>query len=178
MARNIVLEGKYVRLEEFSPKYFEKVIEWRNNPENNKFLNQPFKLTMELEKQWYEEKYLNDMTQGLLIMVDKKNNLPFGTIGWTEKNKNKQICISGRVLVGEYKYRGRKEFLEAALLYNDYLYYGLNIKIMYAHIFQENKDSISWSKNWGFKLNNTSIKFPQELVVNDKRQNEYRKQYI
>lgn len=44
---------------------------------------------------------------------------------------------------------------------------------MYAHIFQENKDSISWSKNWGFKLNNTSIKFPQELVVNDKRQNEY-----
>lgn len=173
MARNIVLEGKYVRLEEFSPKYFEKVIEWRNNPENNKFLNQPFKLTMELEKQWYEEKYLNDMTQGLLIMVDKKNNLPFGTIGWTDYDKNKQICISGRVLVGEYKYRGRKEFLEAALLYNDYLYYGLNIKIMYAHIFQENKDSISWSKNWGFKLNNTSIKFPQELVVNDKRQNEY-----
>lgn len=46
MARNIVLEGKYVRLEEFSPKYFEKVIKWRNNPENNKFLNQPFKLTI------------------------------------------------------------------------------------------------------------------------------------
>lgn len=173
MRKNIVLEGKFARLEEISPKYFSKVIEWRNNPENNRFLNQPFKLTMELEKKWYEDKYLNDMTQGLFIMVDKKNNIPFGTIGWTDYDKNKQLCISGRVLVGEYKYRGRKEFLEATLLYNDYLYYDLNIKIMYAHIFCENKDSISWSKNWGFKLNNSSIEFPKELVVNGKRQNEY-----
>lgn len=50
MQREIILEGKYVRLEEISPKYFEKVIEWRNNPELNKFLNQPFKLTLKLEK--------------------------------------------------------------------------------------------------------------------------------
>ena len=93
MQRKIILEGKYVRLEEISPKYFEKVIEWRNNPELNKFLNQPFKLTMELEKQWYEEKYLNDMTQGLLIMVDKKNNLPFGTIGWTDYDSAKKYVL-------------------------------------------------------------------------------------
>ena len=40
--RNIKMEGKLVRLEEISPKYFEKVIEWRNNSGKNKFLNQPF----------------------------------------------------------------------------------------------------------------------------------------
>lgn len=50
MRENIILEGKFVRLEEICPKYFAKVIEWRNNPENNRFLNQPFKLTMELEQ--------------------------------------------------------------------------------------------------------------------------------
>ena len=66
MIRNIVLEGKFVRLEEISPKYFSKVIEWRNNPENNKFLNQPFKLTMELQKKWYEEKYLNEGFYGYI----------------------------------------------------------------------------------------------------------------
>ena len=72
MRENIILEGKFVRLEEICPKYFAKVIEWRNNPENNRFLNQPFKLTMELEEKWYREKYLNDYTQGLLIAVDKE----------------------------------------------------------------------------------------------------------
>ena len=70
--RNLVIEGKYVRLEEVCPKYFPKVIEWRNNPENNRFLNQPFKLTMELQQKWYEEKYLNDLTQGLFIIIDKE----------------------------------------------------------------------------------------------------------
>ena len=35
--RNLRLEGKYVYLEEVQPKYFPYIIEWRNNPENNKF---------------------------------------------------------------------------------------------------------------------------------------------
>ena len=60
--RNIELTGRFVILKEIQPEFFKYIIEWRNNPELNKFLNQPFKLTMELEKQWYEEKYLNDMT--------------------------------------------------------------------------------------------------------------------
>ena len=50
--RNLRLDGKYVYLEEVQPKYFPCIIEWRNNPDNNKFLNQPFKLTMELQTKW------------------------------------------------------------------------------------------------------------------------------
>lgn len=42
MQKKLILEGKYVRLEEIFPKYFGKVIEWRNNSGKNKFLNQPF----------------------------------------------------------------------------------------------------------------------------------------
>ena len=112
MIRNIVIEGKFVRLEEICPKYFSKLIEWRNNPDNNKFLNQPFKLTMELENKWYKEKYLNDMTQGLFVVIDKKKDKPFATIGYTDYDKNKKICIIGRLLVGEYNYRGSKYWKE------------------------------------------------------------------
>ncbi len=173
MRENIILEGRFVRLEEICPKYFAKVIEWRNNPENNKFLNQPFKLTMEIEQKWYNEKYLKDGTQGLFVLIDKKNDMPFGTLGYTDYNEKEKICISGRVLVGDINYRGRKEFLEATILYNDYLYHRLNVKIVYAHIVVDNKDSISWSKNWGFRLNISTIKFPEELIVNGKKQNEY-----
>ena len=38
--RTVRLEGRYVILEEVQPKYFPYIIEWRNNPENNRFLNQ------------------------------------------------------------------------------------------------------------------------------------------
>lgn len=173
MQREIILEGKYVRLEEISPKYFEKVIEWRNNPEFNKFLNQPFKLTMELEKQWYEKKYLNDMTQGLLIMIDKKNNLPFGTIGWTDYDSAKKICIAGRALVGEDSYRGSKEMTEAYLIFQDYMYEKMLVKTAYIHVVDENTKVISLNRRWGYIPNKGEIRFPKELLVNGMKQTEY-----
>ena len=120
MARNLVLEGKNVYLEEVQPKYFSSIISWRNNPENNRFLNQPFKLTMELQKRWYENTYLEDASQGLLVAVDKSNETPFATLGWTDYNADEGIAIVGRLLVGEHIYRGSLRWLEAAMIVNDF----------------------------------------------------------
>lgn len=173
--RNLRLEGKYVYLEEVQPKYFPYIIEWRNNPENNRFLNQPFKLTMELQTKWYEEKYLNDFSQGLFVMVDKANNVPFGTIGWTDYDQGAKRCISGRVLVNDEKYKVKKQFLEGTMLYNDFLYYKLKVEWVYAHIVKENYASISWSKNWGFKLNKELVIYPNELLVQGMQQDEYKR---
>ena len=173
MRKNTILEGKFVRLEEICPKYFSKVVEWRNNPENNKFLNQPFKLTMELEKKWYEEKYLNDMTQGLFIVVDKKNNEPFATIGYTDYDLLNRICITGRLLVGESEYKGSKAWQEGVMLFNNYIYNELDIDKMYAHIVKENIASIKWHKKWGYVENLAEIYYPNELYVNGMKQKEY-----
>lgn len=100
------MEGQYVYLEEVQPKYFLYIVKWRNNLENNKFLNQPFKLTIELQTNWYEEKYLMDMTQGLFVMVYKQTYTPFGKIGWTDYNSDLNRSIGGRLLIGEQIYRG------------------------------------------------------------------------
>lgn len=106
MLKDREFEGKYVRLEEVRPKYFPFIVEWRNNPNNNKFLNQPFVLTLDLQRKWYEEKYLNDSTQGLFVMIDNKDNKLFGTIGWTDYDMDSKECIGGRLLIGEREYRG------------------------------------------------------------------------
>ena len=170
--RNLRLEGKNVYLEEVQPKYFPYIIEWRNNPENNRFLNQPFKLTMELQTKWYEEKYLNDFSQGLFVMVDKVNNVPFGTIGWTDYKKEKKICIAGRLLVGNLLYRGSLQWKEAAKLANDFLYYTLNIQTVYAHVVKDNIASLQWHKKWGYEKNNLFV-FPNEEYVNKMHQVEF-----
>ena len=93
MARNRLIVGKKVILDELQPKYFEDIIKWRNDLELNRYLNQPYKLTMEMQIKWYEEKYLNDMTQGLFVMLDKINNVPFGTIGWTDMDVVKKMAM-------------------------------------------------------------------------------------
>ena len=170
--RNKIIQGKYVIVEEVQPKHFEKIIEWRNNPENNRYLNQPYELTMELQQKWYE-KYLVDLTQGLFVFIDKSNNKPFGTLGFTDYDAKKKIMIEGRALVGESEYRGSKELTEGYLLVNDYLYEQYDINTMYIHVVNQNKKVISLNKKWGYKLNNGPVCFPEELLVNGLEQTEY-----
>lgn len=168
----INIKGDTVILTEVSPRYFDYIISWRNNSENNRFLNQPFKLTLELQENWYK-KYLKDETQGLLIAIDKINNIPFATIGWTDYDKNKKTCIAGRLLVGNKNYRGSEFWKEAVVLFNKYLYYDVGVNIMYAHIVKENIASIKWHLKWGWEKNNGVIEYPNELEVNGMQQYEY-----
>ena len=173
MMRNTKLVGKYTYLVEVSPEYFQYVIDWRNNPANNRFLNQPFKLTMELQTKWYEEKYLKDYSQGLFVMVDKANSLPFATLGWTDYDLEKNVCILGRALVGNYEYKGSKELMEGYLLLQDYLHDDMKVNVSYIHVVNENKKVISLNKRWGYRVNTGDIQYPQELFVNGMHQTEY-----
>ena len=171
--RNLRLDGKYVYLEEIQPKYFPYVIDWRNNPENNRFLNQPFKLTMGLQKKWYNDRYINDFSQGFLVMIDKNKDTPFGTIGWTDYDSHKESCIVGRLLIGNHAYKGSKEWIESTILLNDFLYYKKGVKKIYAHVCIDNIASIKWHYKWGYQINSKSVQYPEELYVNGMIQNEF-----
>ena len=88
MSRNklnepLYLESASVIIEEIRPEFFQHVIKWRNDPALNQYLNQPYQLTMEAEQNWYENIYLNDNSQGFVIISDKENITPFATFGWT-----------------------------------------------------------------------------------------------
>ncbi|WP_294149070.1 GNAT family N-acetyltransferase [uncultured Selenomonas sp.] len=156
------LEGRGVVMEEIQPKYFEPVIRWRNDTALNHFLNQPERLTMEKEEAWYE-RYLEDSTQGFLIMVDKKDGTPFGTLGWTDMDPERRQCISGRLLLGNSTYRNSGQLLESFFLHSDYLYQFVDR--MYAHIGVKNRKALHINRLLGFHPNEAEIQYPAELFV-------------
>lgn len=171
-----LLEGQLVILEEVQPKYFSDIIKWRNNTMNNKYLNQPFLLTMELQKKWYENVYLNDSSQGLYVMIDKDTSNPFGHIGWTDYDRFLKRCVAGRLLVGDCAYRGSKQWIEAAAVFNQYVYEQLFVDTMYAHIALNNIPSIRWHLKWGYEENSDFV-FPNEKCVNGIVQKEFKRSY-
>ncbi len=158
------LEGKTVILEEIAPKYFPYVVEWRNNPELNKYLNQPFVLTEEKERDWYENIYLNDDTQGLMILIDRETGTPFGTSGWTHIDFAKKRCIAGRSLIGNLKFRSSIPSVEGGAMLSDYLY--SFVDTMYCHVVTENRKVIALNKHTGYEKNTTDIQYPEECLVN------------
>jgi len=162
--KEINLKGKFVNLKSINESDFYKIIEWRNNPEINKYLNQPYKLTMELQYKWYKEKYLNS-NDILFIIIEAKNKNRIGTIGINDLDYKNQIGIVGRLLIGEKEYRGSKELIEANILFYDYLFYILKLKKLYCHVVIENKKVISFDKKFGFTVTRKTI-FPQYRNVN------------
>lgn len=170
--RKLRLEGNTVYLEEAAEKYFPYIIAWRNDPLNNRYLNQPFLLDMEKQRAWYRH-YCADPTQGLLVVVDKQNDVPFATMGWTDHDREARLCITGRLLVGDRRYRGSPHFAEASILFADYMYGAFGVDVCYAYVVCENTTSIRYHEKYGFHRNDDIPQFPNELIVNGMRQEEY-----
>ncbi|MBQ9487910.1 MAG: N-acetyltransferase [Selenomonadaceae bacterium] len=164
------LEGKTVVLKEIVPEYFSYVVEWRNNSSLNKFLNQPFVLTLELEKKWYEEVYLPDDTQEFFIMTDKETGTPFGTIGRTNIDLKNKVCISGRLILGNSDYALTPAFWESFFVLADYSYTFVDVE--YIHVVKENRKAMTLDKTLGFVPNEQEVKFPNECFVNGLDQQE------
>ena len=162
--QGIRLDGQSVYLAEAVEAYFPYIIAWRNDPENNRYLNQPFLLTLEKQRVWYEY-YCTDPTQGLLIVVDKETGTPFATMGWTDYDSTQRICITGRLLVGDRRYRGSLLFAEASLLFADYMYGAFEVDTCYAHIVRDNIASIRYHEKYGFHRNDGVVRFPDARVA-------------
>ena len=94
-------------------------------------------------------------------------------MGYTDYNAEEKVLISGRLLVGDIKYRGSKEWQEATQTVFDYYDKILGVNVIYAHIVKENIASIRWHKKWGFCINVEKARYPMELRVNGMVQNEY-----
>jgi len=160
--------GKLVYLKEIEPSDFDDVIRWRNDPENNRYLNQPYQLTREMQEKWYAEKYLTT-SDVLFIFFDNKTNKRFGMIGYNDYLPLEKICIAGRLLVGEKNFRGSVQVLEANLLFYHYLFDTLQLKTVYCHIVHQNKKAISLDTKLGFYPSEV-VRFPEYLKVNNLEQ--------
>ena len=149
-------------LEEIEPKFFPYVIKWRNDPKLNRYLNQPFVLTEELERKWYEETYLPDDTQGFLIGIDKKTGEPFGTTGWTDLDLENRRCVMMRLLSISATYAFHT--MEAHLLISDYLYE--QVDTIFGNVSTDNLEAMRFNEMCGLKENKNEPVYPELLHVN------------
>ena len=103
------LNGSMTKLREVTPAYFPYIISWRNDPANNRYLNQPYRLDMEKQRAWYEH-YMADDTQGLLVVVDKENDTPFATMMRSGIDASRDVCSSVTAAIGEVRILSRRHF--------------------------------------------------------------------
>lgn len=162
--KDILLEGTFIYLRPINEDDFIEIIKWRNDPEINRYLNQPYELNIDLQNKWYHEKYLQSQDI-LFVIIDKKYNKKIGTIGINDVDYSNKVAILGRLLIGEKEYRGSKELIEAMILIYDYLFYCLKLNALYGHCVIDNVNVISFDKKFGFLPTKETI-YPEYCFVN------------
>ena len=161
MREKIHLEGKLITLEEIEPKFFPYVVEWRNDPTLNQFIDQTFVLTLEKQYDWYENQYLkNDpgRYQGCLIGVDKSTGEPFGMTGWTAFDLEKRRLVRNRLLTSR-KAGSPMHIFEMLFLSSEYLYQFVDV--MYSQVVEGNSRAQRLGKITGFVINEGETQYPQ-----------------
>ena len=166
LKKRILLSGHLVTLRGIDERDFKKVVLWRNDPENNRYLNQPFKLTLEKQKRWYYDKYMisNDL---LFVFVLNETGEQIGTLGANDIDYDNRKAIAGRLLIGKKQFRGSPELLESNILFYDFLFEILGLKKVYCHIAEGNKKAMALDKRLGFHQNLDRIEYPQYCKVDN-----------
>lgn len=159
------IEGLCVVLEEIRPEYFDDVIRWRNDPKLNKYINQPFKLTRENEMAWYREHYLQEESQGLFMVLDKKTGKVFGTNGFTHYDSQRHQCVWGRLMAGEVEYQGSPYLIEGILRALEYMFYTLDCNRVYCHMAAANLASKRICERFGFAEHEGLAEYPELLTA-------------
>jgi [ribosomal protein S5]-alanine N-acetyltransferase len=159
LRKNIALLGTSVTLRGINESDFERMVAWRNDPEINRYLNQPFVLTMDSQTQWYRQKYLptGDL---LFVFVENRTGTRIGTLGLNDYDPDRRIGISGRLLIGDKRYRGSFEMLEGNLLFYDFLFDVLQLLQVYCHIVPGNTKAIALDTRLGFVPHRDEV-FPE-----------------
>jgi RimJ/RimL family protein N-acetyltransferase len=162
--KSVALLGTSVVMRGVDRTDFASIIEWRNDPENSRYLNQPYKLTMDLQTQWYTERYLpsDDL---LFVFVERCGGNRIGTLGLNDFDPAQRSGIAGRLLIGDKRFRGSFELLEGNILFYDFLFEVLHLERVFCHIVQGNRKAVALDSRLGFHPTEGPPVFPHYCHV-------------
>lgn len=148
--------GSTIDLLEIEPAHFEKVVAWRNDPQNRRFFFSQRPFTLEGQQRWYES-YRKDPTDYMFIIA-RKDGSPVGTVSLYAVDNRTKSAEFGRMLIGEKGCRRLGIGTEACRLCLDYGFGPLGLQQIHLCLYQWNNAAISIYKKFGFAIEQSMSK--------------------
>lgn len=123
---------------------------WRNNPDNTRFLSQiPF-ITPEMQKSWFE-KYLSDNDEIIFAIVEnQKLNRIVGS--FSLYNFGEDDVEFGKILIGDPEAHGRNIGFNTLTAAKDIAFNMMKKKSVKLHVFKDNIPAVKIYTKAGFKI--------------------------
>jgi len=131
-------------LEEDVPHFFT----WINDPEVSRLLGRTMPISLEQEKEWFQNN-LKESKKFNLAIVDAEKNLLIGSIGVHAIDYVSGLGTTGAV-IGNKDYWGKGYGTEAKMLLLEFLFHQLNLRKIYSEVLGFNERSINYSLKCGY----------------------------
>ncbi len=143
-----MLEGRKVRLRVIEERDLERIVKWRNHPNNRRFFFSPFLLSAGGQKAWFEQ-LLADRNR-MVFMIDTIDGKPVGMIAIENIDWRNQSAEGGQFVFDPAERRyGYAE--EAIRLVITYAFDELNMNRLYCYLYSFDL-TIEMIKLYGFKV--------------------------
>jgi len=143
-----MIRGKRVILRPVEERDLPLLARWRNDPENRRFFFSPFLINPGGQKKWYEE-LLADRNR-IILMIDTVKGNTVGMIGLDKIDWRNQEAENGIFLLDPGE-RGQGYAEEAGVLMINYAFEELNLRRLYAVVYDFNRSVIEMARLFGFQ---------------------------
>ena len=145
--RHHILGGSFVDLVPVSEKYAKDIVNLRNTERVYHNLNQPYKLTEEMQLKWIDEYYKRD--NDIYWCILDKNGVFIGTYRVYDIDFDTSVAEIGSTIIYEDRAKERPYMIEATLMVYHLAFDVLNIRKIIAHIRYDNEKVRSFDKRLG-----------------------------
>lgn len=143
------LEGQRIDLVNVGPSFFEKIVEWRNDPDTQRQFFSKRMLTLADQQRWHEAYRLDESDMTFVLRL--KGGIPIGMIALYRIDRRAQTAEFGRLLIGEKEYRGKGFAEEACRLLLHYGFDEMNLETIDLEVYDSNLPAIALYDRLGFE---------------------------
>lgn len=124
--------------------------EWRNNPENCKYLSKLPYITVEMQEKWYE-KYLNDENE-IIFSINEILELKRIVGSVSIYNFKDNSCEVGKIMVGDKEAHNKKIGYNSMVALINLIFKKMSYIKIYLHVYEENIPALKIYKKLGFNI--------------------------
>jgi len=160
-----------VILQEITQKDIELIRNWRNKEDiRNNFLNSN-EISSTQQEAWFRKYVKQENDRMFLILSEKLNNKPVGTVALYNIDFLKKEAEFGRLMIGEADAKGLGIGFLATKQMCEYGFEKLNLSRIYLQVFQENVVAKNIYEKIGFTILKTELinDYLVEFMVLEKR---------
>jgi len=143
------MKNKLITIRSIEEKDLNVIQSWNFDEETSKYFSPRLPISSNEQKKWFEGQ-VNSPSKKKLIIEDNQTKELIGMIGIMNIDHVNKNCEVG-ITIGNHTYLGKGIASSSLKLVVDFLFYQMNMHMIYLTVLENNKNAVKFFEKFGFR---------------------------